>query len=581
MNFYSPYDYEQQYAQRQALEQYYAQQYYAQQQQEQLFRQQQLQQQQQARRQAQLKQQQYRQEQAQQLYDLMQRQQLEQAEQVKQVQMLQQKRAAAKQAALEKVRLAESNRQQAIQRAIQAEAEHQAALKEIARQEQEEREEELEKQRIQEKRIQEQRIQQQQAEAKARAEAKAEAQEKLKQQQLKQQQEQFQKQQKHTPCTSVNDFASIYSQLTNSGQPSFVDALKQLGVNVQYDESDEDTETLADPSESKEEPQTNQIALSGDTDVEEEPEQPQDEVHPLVAFLQALGIPATISEPQVSKAESKADPDLAMAQFVESLGDENDSAPAPPSQKALRAQNAARRAQEAAFKAAQAHAEAQEAARAQLEADNEVAQEKLEKKKAKQQQKKAKADAQAVSASPVSAPSTPLPTVVVYSSPVETEKDLSKQLAKLSAVLERSVETYERIKRASTESDSEYSNSVSSYNSRIKVIQQAQMKLESVYEQLDAITTTTAEEKQTRQTLIKKAVSAAEAIDPVVADLKAQRNKLANSTTSSDEDEIPKKVIEKAKKTKKTKRSKVNPVTGSPVRKVTLETVPDADSASD
>ncbi|KAG5367335.1 hypothetical protein CJU90_3603 [Yarrowia sp. C11] len=411
-----------------------------------------------------------------------------------------------------------------------------------------------------------------------------------------------------SPCLSpkpvqseAEAFADYYSQLTGcpGNGPSFAQALKQLGVNVHYLSDDED-ETMAEDDETtqvdnktlKDSDRPVHVDLSkaddvsksdkSDTDVDDDEDDLQpssSDVHPLVAFLQSLGIPATISEPHVAKAEAQDDPDLALADFVESLSDDER-----PSEATKKASKAAKRAAKAREAAAKAQAEAEAAARAQLEAEEELKQEKLAKAerakaaKAAKKAKKAAAKAAKTATPAPSTPSKPLPSVVVYSSPVDTEKDVSKQLAKLASTVDRSVETYERIKRAATQSDSEYSNSVSSYVSRIKVIQQAQNKLEQIYDQLDSMTVTNSDEKKERTRLIRRAVSTAEAIDSVVEQLKAEKTKIEKSVSSSDEEEIPRKVTNKTKTSKNSKKISVN---GSPVRKVTLETVPDADSASD
>lgn len=547
----------------------------------------------------------YRQQQAQQLFDYMYMQQLQQQESVRRQQEQQKKQAALKAASLEKVRVAEANRQAALKAVEEADAIRQAALEEIAEQERLEREAEKQRREDAEKQAAEKAKAEKQAalkraeaeKAKIDAEKKAAAEKKA---QLEAQKVKSHSTQPKPVQSEAEAFADYYSQLTGcpGNGPSFAQALKQLGLNVHYqsdeeDEDEEDNETLADSNEQQmvsEKELPLQVDLSQPepkSDVEDDSadlREPSEEIHPLVAFLQSLGIPATISEPQVAKAESQEDPDLALADFVESLSDDER-----PSEASKKASKAAKRAAKAHEAAAKAQAEAEAAAKAQIEAEEELKREKLERKAAKKAAakaaKKAKQAKQSQAPSTPSTPSKPLPSVVVYSSPVDTEKDVSKQLAKLASVVDRSVETYERIKKAATQSDSEYSNSVSSYNSRIKVIQQAQIKLEQIYDQLDSMTVNNdSDEKKERTRLIRKAVSTAEAIDSVVEQLKSEKAKIEKSVSSSDEEEIPRKVTNKTNKyssNKKNSKTVSNAGSGSPVRKVTLETVPDADSASD
>lgn len=145
-----------------------------------------------------------------------------------------------------------------------------------------------------------------------------------------------------------------------------------------------------------------------------------------------------------------------------------------------------------------------------------------------------------------SEPELPAPTVVVYSSPQPAvEKNVTKRLQKMGPVIERHVDTFDRIKKAisgaSSDSSDDYEPLLSSTKSRLKVIQNAQMKLEQLYDQLDSIKTDNKKDKALRTTLIKKSVGTAEAIDSVVQTLKEQRNYYKQcieeeDTTSSESD---------------------------------------------
>jgi hypothetical protein len=168
----------------------------------------------------------------------------------------------------------------------------------------------------------------------------------------------------------------------------------------------------------------------------------------------------------------------------------------------------------------------------------------------------------------------PAPTVVVYSTPQPAvEKNVTKRLQKMAPVIERHVETFERIKKAasgsSSDSSDDYESLLSSTKSRLKVIQNAQMKLEQLYDQLDSIKTDNKKDKAMRTTLIKKSVGTAEAIDSVVQILKEQRNYYKQCI---EEDSGSDSSVDSASDTSSSDTS-----SSDIIYHVTLEEVPDSD----
>lgn len=140
------------------------------------------------------------------------------------------------------------------------------------------------------------------------------------------------------------------------------------------------------------------------------------------------------------------------------------------------------------------------------------------------------------------------PTVVVYSTPPpKIEVDVTKRLEKMLPSLERYLDTYERIQRSASsdtasETSDDYESLLNSTKSRLKVIQNAQIKLEQLYDQLDSIKTDNKKDKALRTAMIKKSVGTAEAIDAIVATLKEQRNYykrcLEEEDTSTDSESV-------------------------------------------
>ncbi|KAG5357541.1 hypothetical protein CJU90_6381 [Yarrowia sp. C11] len=163
----------------------------------------------------------------------------------------------------------------------------------------------------------------------------------------------------------------------------------------------------------------------------------------------------------------------------------------------------------------------------------------------------------------------PAPTVVVYSTPQPpVETNVTKRLQKMAPVIERYVETYQRIKKAtsgsSSDSSDDYETLLSSTKSRLKVIQNAQMKLEQLYDQLDSIKTDNKKDKAMRTALIKKSVGTAEAIDAVVLTLKEQRN-------------YYKQCIEEDNESDSSAESASDTSSSDIIYHVTLEEVPDSE----
>ncbi|KAG5366371.1 hypothetical protein CJU89_0795 [Yarrowia sp. B02] len=159
------------------------------------------------------------------------------------------------------------------------------------------------------------------------------------------------------------------------------------------------------------------------------------------------------------------------------------------------------------------------------------------------------------------------PTVVVYSTPQPAEeKNVSKRLQKMAPVIERHVDTFDRIKKAASgSSDSDdYESLLNATKSRLKVIQNAQMKLEQLYDQLDSIKTDNKKDKAMRTALIKKSVGTAEAIDSVVQALKEQRN-------------YYKQCLEEDSESDSSADSASDTSSSDIVYHVTLEEVPDSD----
>lgn len=161
------------------------------------------------------------------------------------------------------------------------------------------------------------------------------------------------------------------------------------------------------------------------------------------------------------------------------------------------------------------------------------------------------------------------PTVVVYSTPQPAvEKNVTKRLQKMAPIVERHVDTYERIKKSasgpSSDSSDDYETLLNSTKSRLKVIQNAQMKLEQLYDQLDSIKTDNKKDKAMRTALIKKSVGTAEAIDSVVQALKEQRN-------------YYKQCIEEDSESDSSADSASDTSSSDIIYHVTLEEVPDSD----